>query len=326
MVRASKVLRLMSFHPLSQNQRTLQLKTSVEGIGLHSGKPARVTLCPAPVDSGVVFVRTDLPHPVELPARAEFVVDTTLSTTIGRDGARVATVEHLLAALYGLGLDNVRVEVDGPEVPILDGSAEPFVRLIEQAGIREQKAPRKVAVVRRPVHLVEGDKELHLVPASTLQISCAIDFAHPLITDQRYSVEINSRTFSREIARARTFGFVKEVEYLRSRGLALGGSLENAIVIDDFHILNEDGLRFADEFVRHKILDAVGDLSLLGMPLVGHLTAHKTGHAMNHRLVQTLLEEPGLIEVVTTSDSSSRPAASSQEIELPLGQLEGSLA
>lgn len=316
----------MSFHPPPQNQRTLQLKTSVDGIGLHGGKPVRMTLCPAPVDSGVVFVRTDLPHPVELAARADLVVDTTLSTTIGRDDARVATVEHLLAALYALGVDNVRVELDGPEVPILDGSAEPFVRLVEIAGIREQKAPRKVAVVRRAVHLVDGDKELHLAPSSSLQVSCAIDFAHPLITDQRYSTEINGRTFARDIARARTFGFVREVEWLRSRGLALGGSLDNAIVVDEFHILNEGGLRFSDEFVRHKILDAVGDLALLGMPLVGHLTAHKTGHAMNHKLVHRLLTEPGLIEVVTATEPSSRPAAAAKEIELPLGQLEGSLA
>lgn len=317
----------MSFYPHPQNQRTLQLKTSVEGIGLHSGQPARLSLCPAPVDSGVVFVRSDLPHPLEIPARSEFVVDTTLCTKLGKNGATVATVEHLLAAIAGLGLDNVRVEVDGPEIPILDGSAAPFVALIEEAGIREQKAPRKVGVVRKPLRLVDGDKELYLQPASTFSISCVIDFDHPLITDQRLSLEINRQNFAREIASARTFGFAHEVEHLRSLGLAQGGSLENAIVVDDFHILNEGGLRFADEFVRHKILDAVGDLALFGLPIIGHLVAHKTGHALNHRLVEKLLAEPGYIEEVTLSPST-RPAHANQESELgiPIPQLEGSLA
>lgn len=320
----------MSFYPQPQNQRTLQLKASVEGIGLHSGKPARMSLCPAPVDTGVVFVRNDLPHPLEIPARSEFVVDTTLSTTLGKEGATVATVEHLLAAISGLGVDNVRVEIDGPEIPILDGSAAPFVALLEEAGIREQKAPRKVGVIRRPLRLVDGDKELSLSPASSFRISCVIDFAHPLITNQRLSLDINRQNFARDIAGARTFGFAHEVEHLRSLGLAQGGSLENAIVVDDFHILNEGGLRFPDEFVRHKILDAVGDLALFGMPIIGHLSAHKTGHAMNHRLVQKLLSEPEYIEVLTLAPSSrtspSTQEAADSEIKIPLSQLGGSLA
>lgn len=302
-------------------QRTLQLKTSVEGVGLHSGKPVRLTLLPAPVDTGVVFVRTDLPHTVEIPARSEFVVDTQLNTTLGRDGARIGTVEHLMAAIYGLGVDNVRVELDGPEVPILDGSAAPFARLIDEAGVRVQRAPRKVAVVRRAVTITDGDKEVRLTPAPAFSIHCGIDFRHPLITEQRFGVEVNPRTFIREIARARTFGFVHEVEYLRSRGLALGGSLDNAIVVDEFHILNPDGLRFPDEFVRHKILDAIGDLALVGMPIIGSLHAYKTGHALNQKLVQRLLTEPGLIEVVTQAEvTPMRPAA--VEVDLPLGQLE----
>lgn len=315
----------MSFHPPPQNQRTLQLKTSVEGVGLHTGARVRLTLNPAPVDTGIVFVRTDLPCPVEIPARAELVVDTTLCTTLGRGDARVGTVEHLLAALYALGVDNARVEVDGPEIPILDGSAEPFVQMVEAAGIREQKSPRKVAVVRRAVTLVDGERELRLTPAHALTISATIDFSHPLITNQRYGVELTGRVFAREIARARTFGFVREIDTLRSLGLARGGSLENAIVIDEFHVLNPEGLRFPDEFVRHKILDVVGDLALLGMPVVGQIAAVKSGHALNQRLVRRLIAEPGLIEVVTAgAPPTSRPAEA--ELDLPLGQLEGSLA
>jgi UDP-3-O-[3-hydroxymyristoyl] N-acetylglucosamine deacetylase len=302
----------------SHLQRTVHLRQSVEGVGLHGGRPVRLTLAPAPVDHGLVFVRTDLAHPVEIPARAEFVVDTTLNTTLARDGARVGTVEHLLAALRGLGVDNVRIELDGPEVPILDGSSAGWVRLLDAAGIRAQKAPRKVAVVRRPVSVQEGDKEVRLTPAPAFSVHCAIDFRHPLITDQRFGVELSARTFVREIASARTFGFKREVDLLRSRGLALGGSLENAIVVDDFHILNPEGLRFPDEFVRHKILDAIGDLALVGHPLVGALHATKTGHALNLKLVRRLLSEPGLVEVVTQAEPREpRPTASVVELPVP---------
>jgi UDP-3-O-[3-hydroxymyristoyl] N-acetylglucosamine deacetylase len=306
-------------------QRTIQLKASVAGVGLHTGKTVRLTLAPAPVDSGIRFVRTDLRHPLEIPARSEYVVDTTLNTTLGRDGHRIGTVEHLLSALYGLGVDNVRVEVDGPEIPILDGSAAPFVRLIDQVGVREQKAPRRVAYVRKAVTITDGDKEVRLTPSQNFSIHCAIDFNHPLITNQKFGVEVNAKSFIREISRARTFGFAREVEMLRSRGLALGGSLENAIVIDDFHILNPDGLRFPDEFVRHKILDAIGDLALVGVPVIGQLHAHKSGHALNQRLVRHLLSEPGLIEVVALGEvPASRPAAQAA-VEMGLA-LEGSLA
>ncbi len=302
-------------------QHTLHLKTSIDGIGLHSGRRVRLSLLPAPADSGLVFVRTDLNRPVEIPARADYVVDTTLNTTLGRDGVVVGTVEHLVAALAGLGVDNARLELDGPEVPILDGSAAPFVRLIEEAGIREQRAPRKVAVVRKPVAVQDGDKEARLVPATHLTIHCAVDFQHPLITDQRLSLEVTPRSFVRELSRARTFGFKREVELLRSRGLALGGSLENAIVVDDFNIVNPEGLRFHDEFVRHKILDAVGDLALAGHPVIGALHAHKTGHALNHRLVKRLLTEPGAVEVVTLGElRETRPAPAA--VEIPLGGLE----
>jgi len=313
----------MSSHVAEARQRTLQFKAVVEGVGLHSGRPVRLTLLPAPVDSGILFTRTDLPHAVEIPARAEFVVDTTLNTTLGKDGVRIGTVEHLLSALYGFGVDNVRVELDGPEVPILDGSAFPFVQLLEKAGVREQKAPRKVAVVKKAVVVTDGDKEVRLTPASSFSVHCAIDFRHPLITDQKFNVEVSAKNFVREIARARTFGFAREVEYMRSRGLALGGSLDNAIVVDDFHILNPEGLRYPDEFVRHKILDAIGDLALVGVPVIGQLHARKTGHALNHKLVKKLLTEPGYIEYVVLGDVPvSRPAA---QAEVALGVLEGTL-
>lgn len=304
------------------SQRTLHLKASVEGVGLHSGRPVRLTLHPAPVDTGIVFVRTDLPHAVEIPARSEYVVDTTLNTTLGRDGARVGTVEHLLSALYGLGVDNVRVELDGPEVPILDGSAAGFARLVDEAGVRTQKAPRRVAVVKKPVVVTDGDKEARLSPAAQFSVHCSIDFAHPLITDQRFGLEVNARTFMKEVARARTFGFKREVDHLRSRGLGLGGTLENAIVVDDFHILNEDGLRWPDEFVRHKILDAIGDLALVGLPIVGALSAHKTGHALNQKLVKKLLSDPAHYEIVSLGEAKV-PKAAAAAVELPLGQLEG---
>jgi UDP-3-O-[3-hydroxymyristoyl] N-acetylglucosamine deacetylase len=315
----------MTSHVAAARQRTLQLKASVEGVGLHSGRPVRLTLLPAPTDAGIVFIRTDLAHAVEIPARAEYVVDTTLNTTLGKDGVRIGTVEHLLAALYGFGVDNVRVELNGPEVPILDGSAFPFVQLLETAGVREQRAPRKVAIVRKTATIVDGDKEVRLSPSSSFSIQCSIDFRHPLITDQRFGVELSARNFVREIARARTFGFAREVEFLRSRGLALGGSLENAIVVDDFHILNPEGLRFPDEFVRHKILDAIGDLALVGVPIIGQLHARKTGHALNHKLVKKLLTEPGYIEMVTLGDA--QPARSAHAaVELPMVAFEGSLA
>jgi UDP-3-O-[3-hydroxymyristoyl] N-acetylglucosamine deacetylase len=291
----------------------------VDGVGLHSGRPVSLRLLPAPADTGIRFIRTDLRHPVEIPARSEYVVDTTLNTTLGRDGARIGTVEHLLAALYGLGVDNVRVELNGPEVPILDGSAAPFVRLIEQVGVREQKARRKVAVVRRAVSVTEGDKEVRLTPAASFSIHCAIDFQHPLITHQRYGLDVNARTFVREIAHARTFGFAREVEALRQRGLALGGSLDNAIVVDDFHILNPGGLRFPDEFVRHKILDAIGDLSLIGMPVIGQLHAQKSGHALNQRLVSRMIKEPGFIEIVTLGEPEARPMAQTAPVDVGIG-------
>lgn len=279
-------------------QRTLQAPVSCEGIGLHSGQKVRLHLRPAPVDHGIVFVRTDLPRPVSIPALSQYVVDTSLATTLGKDGVRVGTVEHLLAALAGMGIDNVRIELDGPEVPIMDGSAAPFAEKVIEAGIREQDAAKTFLVIRKAVAVNENGKEAALTPARSFKIDCEIDFQHPLIHDQAVNVEVNDRGFAKELCRARTFGFLRDVERLKSAGLARGGSLENAIVVDEYSILNPEGLRFPDEFVRHKALDAVGDLSLLGKPVIGHLKVVKSGHALNHKLVQKVLSDETAFELV----------------------------
>lgn len=283
-------------------QRTLRTKVSCTGIGLHSGSKITLTLQPAPPSTGIVFVRTDLTPEVEIPALAENVVDTTLATSIGKKGARIGTIEHLMAALSGLGIDNCRVELDGPEVPIMDGSAAPFVYLIQSAGIELQRAMKKFLVIRKPVTVREGEKEAKFLPAPQLSISFTIDFEHPLISNQCFRMDFSDRFFHREIARARTFGFYEEVETMKRMGLARGGSLENAIVVDDFSILNPDGLRFPDEFVRHKILDSIGDISLFGMPVIGHLVAYKSGHMLNHRLVTEVLADASAYEIVETGE------------------------
>jgi UDP-3-O-[3-hydroxymyristoyl] N-acetylglucosamine deacetylase len=284
------------------SQRTLKSKVTCTGVGLHSGARIDLALSPAPADTGIVFVRTDLPNPVEIPARAEFVVDTRLATTLGKDGVRVGTVEHLLSALAGLGIDNCRVEVSGPEVPIMDGSAAPFVYLILSAGIAQQRQTKKFLVIRKAVGVTEGDKEAKFLPAPQLSISFTIDFDHPLISNQSYRLDLSDRAYHREIARARTFGFLKEVEMMKAMGLARGGSIENAIVIDEFSIVNPDGLRFPDEFVRHKILDSVGDVSLAGMPVIGHLVCKKSGHALNHKLVTRILADASCYEIVQVAE------------------------
>jgi UDP-3-O-[3-hydroxymyristoyl] N-acetylglucosamine deacetylase len=281
------------------NQRTVAKRVSCTGVGLHSGKPATVTLAPAPADAGITFVRMDLG--LEIPAQAARVVDTTLCTTLGYQDARVATVEHLLAALSGLGVDNCRVEVDGPEIPILDGSAAPFVYLIQDAGIIKQRAGKRFLIMQKAVEVRDGDKRARLAPAPHFSIDFTIDFNHPLITDQSIHFVFSDRQFDRDLARARTFCFLKDVERLKSMGLALGGSLDNAIVVDEFSILNRDGLRFADEFVRHKALDALGDLALLGMPMIGALTAVKSGHGLTHRLVQKVLADPSSHKIIRVS-------------------------
>ena len=283
----------MELHPF--RQRTFKQRASLSGVGLHSGANVRLTLAPAPADSGIVFVRDG----VEIPALAEFVVDTTLNTSLGRNGTRIGTVEHLLAALAGCGIDNARIEVEGPEIPIMDGSSEPFVALVKQAGIHELRQSRRYLLVRKPVTVIDGDKFARLSPArGKFSIHYTIDFRHPLISDQSYRMDVSERSFAREIAKARTFGFKRDVERLHKAGLARGGSLANAVVVDDFNILNPEGLRFPDEFVRHKILDALGDLSLVGTPIIGQLTAVKSGHALNHQLVRRILAEADACEIV----------------------------
>jgi UDP-3-O-[3-hydroxymyristoyl] N-acetylglucosamine deacetylase len=276
------------------NQRTVAKRVSCTGVGLHSGKPATLTFAPAPVDAGITFVRMDLG--VEVPARNDLVVDTTLSTSLGVGRARIATVEHVLAALAGMEIDNCRVEVDGPEIPILDGSAA-----------KAQRVGRRYLVVEHAVETRDGEKLARLEPADGFVVEFTADFDHPLVTNQSVRVTISSRTFEREVARARTFCFRRDIERMQAAGLAKGGSLDNAIVIDEFSILNPEGLRFPDEFARHKVLDAVGDLALFGMPVLGALTAVKSGHAMNQALVAKVLADPASHRVVRVSAESGVP-------------------
>ena len=271
-------------------QRTIRDEVSCTGIGLHSGHPVNLTIKPAPADTGINFIRKDVSSQPSIKATFENVVDTKLSTTLGSNGLRVSTVEHLMAAFFGLGIDNARVEVDGPEVPIMDGSAAPFVFLLRSAGIREQKSPKRFVVIKRPLEIREGGRSVRINPSKELKISFAIDFNHPLLRDQSFDLKFSGKDFVKEISRARTFGFLRDIQTLRENGLALGGSLDNAIVIDDFRILNEDGLRYKDEFVRHKILDFIGDLAILGCPVIGHFVVKKSGHALNHLLLKKLIQ------------------------------------
>jgi len=291
-------------------QRTLKTLVSASGVGLHTGQKVRITLRPAPADTGIVFRRVDLATPVDLPARADTVGETRLSSCLVRDGVKVYTVEHLMSALGGLGVDNVYVDLDASELPIMDGSASPFVLLIQQAGIVEQAAPKRFLRVLRKVEVKEGDKWARLEPFEGYKLSFSIEFRHPVIERSTQSVEVNfaETSYLKEIARARTFGFMHEVEDLRDSGLALGGGLDNAVVLDEYRVLNADGLRFADEFIRHKLLDAIGDLYLLGRPLLAAFSAHKSGHALNNRLLRALLAEAGALETVTFERPEDTPA------------------
>jgi UDP-3-O-[3-hydroxymyristoyl] N-acetylglucosamine deacetylase len=292
-------------------QRTLKSSISASGVGLHTGRKVRITLRPAPIDAGIVFRRIDLPVPIDIPARAELVGETRLSSCLVRDGAKVYTVEHLMSALGGLGVDNLYVDLDGPEVPIMDGSAAPFVLLIQQAGLEQQRAPKRFLRVTRRVEVKDGDKWARLDPYEGYRLAFSIDFKHPVIERSTQSVTLDfaETSYLKEIARARTFGFMHEVEELRENGLALGGGLDNAVVLDEYRVLNADGLRFADEFIRHKLLDAVGDLYLLGGALLGSFSAHKSGHALNNRLVRALLADAGALEKATFERVEDTPAA-----------------
>jgi UDP-3-O-[3-hydroxymyristoyl] N-acetylglucosamine deacetylase len=291
-------------------QRTLKSLIGASGVGLHTGQKVRMTLRPAPADTGIVFRRIDLTSPVDIPARAELVGDTRMASCLVRDGVRVSTVEHLMSALGGLGVDNAYVDLDAPELPIMDGSASPFVLLIQQAGIEEQTAPKRFLRVMRRVEVRDGDKWARLEPYDGFKLSFSIDFRHPVIerSTQSVSVDFAETSYLKEIARARTFGFMHEVEELRESGLALGGGLDNAVVLDEYRVLNAEGLRFADEFIRHKLLDAIGDLYLLGGPLLGAFSAHKSGHALNNRLLRALLADQTAFETVTFERAEEAPA------------------
>jgi len=291
-------------------QRTLKSLVKSSGVGLHTGQKVRMVLRPAPPDTGIVFRRIDLASPVSIPARAESVGEARLASTLIKDGVKVHTVEHLMSALAGLGIDNAFVDLDAPELPIMDGSASPFALLIQQAGIAEQGAPKRFLRVRKTVEVKEGDKWARLEPYEGLRMSFSIEFRHPVIdrSTQSVTVDFAETSYLKEIARARTFGFMHEVEDLKDSGLALGGGLDNAVVLDEHSVLNSDGLRFADEFIRHKLLDAMGDLYLLGRPLLGAFTAHKSGHALNNKLARAALAEPGALETVVFERAEEVPA------------------
>ena len=290
-------------------QRTLRNEIRATGVGLHTGKKVYLALKPAPVDSGIIFCRTDLEPPVEIKAQATSVGDTRLSTALFNGDVRVSTVEHLMAALAGLGIDNAYIEVSAPEVPIMDGSAGPFVFLIQSAGIVEQDAPKKFIRILREVSLRDGDKVASFLPFDGFKVNFTIDFDHPVFKGRKVDAEIDfsSASFIKEVSRARTFGFMHELEYLRSQGLVQGGSFDNAIVVDEYRILNEDGLRYDDEFVKHKILDAIGDIYLLGNNLIGEFRARKSGHALNNQVVRQLLDTPDAWELVSFDDAGAAP-------------------
>lgn len=270
-----------------QYQRTLAAPVSFKGVGVHSGKEAHLTIKPAPVNHGIKFVRVDLPGPPFVTGHFNRVVDTSLATVLGEEGCIVSTVEHVMASLSGLAIDNALIEVDTYELPILDGSAGPFTHGIRAAGIITQERPRCYFVVVEPIEISDNGKKVGIYPADDYRISCTIDFNHPLIGEQTYSLDVTAERFEAEISEARTFGFLHEVEYMKKYGLARGGSLDNVVVIDEDSVVNEEGLRFDDEFVRHKLLDCIGDFSLLGMPILGHVIAHKSGHAFNHTFLET---------------------------------------
>lgn len=290
-------------------QRTLKNTIRATGVGLHSGKKVYLTLKPAPADSGIVFCRTDLNPPVEIAARAENVGETLLSTTLVKDGVKIATVEHLLSAMAGLGIDNCRVELSAEEVPIMDGSSGPFVFLIQSAGIEEQAAAKKFIRITQEVSVEEDGKKATFSPFDGFKVGFEIDFDHPVFKNrsQEASIDFSSTSFVKEVSRARTFGFMRDIERLRAMNLALGGSVDNAIVVDDYKVLNEDGLRYDDEFVKHKILDAIGDLYLLGNSLIGEFKGYKSGHDLNNKLLRKLAETPEAFEVQVFEDAETAP-------------------
>ncbi|KFL51010.1 UDP-3-O-(3-hydroxymyristoyl) glucosamine N-acyltransferase [Burkholderia pyrrocinia] len=291
-------------------QRTIKSIVKTVGIGLHSGRKVELTLRPAAPGTGIVFSRVDLPTPVDIPASAMSIGDTRLASVLQKDGARVSTVEHLMSACAGLGIDNLYVDVTAEEIPIMDGSAASFVFLIQSAGIEEQNAPKRFIKVTKPVEIRDGDKFARLDPFFGFKLKFTIDFRHPAVdkTGQELEVDFANTSYVREIARARTFGFAHEVEMMRELGLARGGSMDNAIVLDEYRILNNDGLRYDDEFVKHKMLDAIGDLYVVGHPLLASYTAYKSGHGLNNALLRELLAHEDAFEIVTFDDPQAAPS------------------
>lgn len=300
-------------------QRTLKNSISATGVGLHTGTKVYLTLRPAAANTGVVFRRVDFSEPVEIKACAQNVGETTLSTTLVKDGVRVSTVEHLLSAMAGLGVDNAYVDLSAAEVPIMDGSAGPFVFLIQSAGVEEQNAPKRFIRILRKVSVRDGDKTARFEPFDGFKVSFAIEFDHPVFKQciNHASLDFSTTSFVKEVSRARTFGFTRDLERLRANNLALGGNVDNAIVVDDFRVLNEDGLRYRDEFVKHKVLDAIGDLYLLGHSCIGAYSGYKSGHALNNRLLARLLRTRDAWEIVTYDDVVDLPIIFMQPVSSP---------
>ncbi len=292
-------------------QRTLQNVIRATGVGIHTGRKATLTLRPAAVNTGIVFRRVDLDNVVDIPAKAKNVGDTRFCTTLTNGDARIGTVEHLMSALAGLGIDNAYIDVSAPEVPIMDGSAGPFVFLLQSAGIQEQQAAKKFVRIRKPIRVEIEDKWAMLKPHNGLRVNFEIDFDHPIFTDQntRAALDFSTTAYLKEVARARTFGFMRDLEMLRKNNLVLGGSMDNAVVLDDYRVLNEDGLRSQDELVRHKILDVIGDMYLLGHALLGEFSGYKSGHDLNNQLLQKLLATEGAFDVVSFDDPQSVPVS-----------------
>ena len=280
-------------------QRTLKKEIFCSSIGLHTGRKVNMKIKPAPADTGIIFVRKDLPDARPIPADFNMVCDTTLATSLGFDGVTVSTVEHILSAFSGMGLDNAVIELDSFEVPIMDGSSLPFVNMLKKVGTKTQGKSKKMLVIKEPVSVSEGEGRAALLPSDEFKITYDIDFAHQSIGRQSYSVIFSDKNYEESICSARTFGFLKEVEFLQAKGLGLGGSLDNVIILDDEKIINKDGLRMPDEFVKHKILDAIGDLFLLGMPIIGHFVAHKSGHRLNNLLLRELMRQESSWEIIT---------------------------
>ncbi len=295
-------------------QRTLKKMISATGVGLHNGEKVTLTLRPAAADTGIVFKRVDLPEPNTIQATPDAVHDTRMCSALEVGGARVATVEHIMSAIAGLGVDNIVIEVNASEIPIMDGSAVPFVFLLQEAGIEELDAPKKFIRIKKKVEVIEGDKWVHFEPYHGFKIDFTIDFNHPVFehSGNNFTIDFALDSYIQEISRARTFGFMHEVEFLRSNGLARGGSLDNAIVLDEYRVLNADGLRYDDEFVKHKILDAIGDLYMLGHPILGAFYAYKSGHALNNQLLRALLKDSEAWEFVTFDDEEKAPKNFSQ--------------